>query len=153
MNPFLAMDQPDPWGPGSFEMALPLIDALDIQPGMRVLEIGGGSGQIATTLAKHFGVTVVTLEPWTDGNAILRRAAGGGQPGAGPAGEGPVAPLCRRHLRRRLCHRQLRDDRGGAPSGPDRGDSGPAAGVFSPFILPFEIQDPRFCAAQFLFQG
>jgi cyclopropane fatty-acyl-phospholipid synthase-like methyltransferase len=74
MNPFLTIDQPAPWGPGSFEMALPLIDALGIQPGMRVLEIGGGSGQIATTLARHFGVTVVTLEPWTDGSAITAYA-------------------------------------------------------------------------------
>lgn len=78
MNPFLAIEQPTAWGPGSFEMALPLAEAVGIRPGMRVLEIGGGSGQIATTLAKHFGVTVVTLEPWTDGSGIAAYAASQG---------------------------------------------------------------------------
>jgi ubiquinone/menaquinone biosynthesis C-methylase UbiE len=37
---------------------------------MRVLEVGGGSGRIAVTLAKHWNTQVVTLEPWTDGNDI-----------------------------------------------------------------------------------
>jgi|GEM_PF-4645184 len=56
-------------------MALPLVEATNIRPGMRVLEIGAGSGQIATTLAKHWNVTVVTLEPWSDGTAIQAYAA------------------------------------------------------------------------------
>jgi ubiquinone/menaquinone biosynthesis C-methylase UbiE len=62
--------EPKAWGPGSFEMAFPLIEAAQIRSGMRVLEIGGGSGQIAATLAKHLNASVVTLEPWTDGSEI-----------------------------------------------------------------------------------
>lgn len=78
MNPFLSIEQPIAWGPGSFEMALPLAEAAGIKPGMRVLEIGGGSGQIATTLAKHFSLSVITLEPWTDGRDIQAYAASQG---------------------------------------------------------------------------
>ncbi len=52
-----------------------MIEAARIQPGMRVLEVGGGSGQIATTLAKHWDVTVFTLEPWFGGAHIQTRAA------------------------------------------------------------------------------
>ena len=74
-NPFLQGKDHDAWGPGSLEMALPLIEAVRIQPGMRVLEVGGGSGQIATTLAKHWNVTVFTLEPWFGGAHIQTRAA------------------------------------------------------------------------------
>ena len=62
--------EPNAWGPGSFEMAFLLIEATHIASGMRVLEVGGGSGQIAATLAKHWNVSVVTLEPWTDGSEI-----------------------------------------------------------------------------------
>jgi ubiquinone/menaquinone biosynthesis C-methylase UbiE len=51
-------------------MAEPLIQAAGIRPGMRVLEVGGGSGRIAVTLAKHWQVDVVTLEPWTNGIEI-----------------------------------------------------------------------------------
>lgn len=69
-NPFLQIREPKTWGPGSFHMALPLVEATHIQPGMRVLEVGGGSGQVAATLAKHWNVSVVTLEPWTDGSEI-----------------------------------------------------------------------------------
>ena len=75
MNPFLTIKQPKPWGPGSFEMAQALVLAVGIKEGMRVLEVGGGSGQIASTLAKHWGVSVVTLEPWTDGIEIQAYAA------------------------------------------------------------------------------
>lgn len=70
INPFMQIREPKAWGPGSFEMAFPLIDATHIVSGMRVLEVGGGSGQIAATLAKHWNVSVVTLEPWTDGSEI-----------------------------------------------------------------------------------
>lgn len=73
-NPFLELEKPDAWGPGSFEMAMPLIEAVGIKAGMRVLEVGGGSGQIAVTLAKHWNVTVFTLEPWFGGEAIQARA-------------------------------------------------------------------------------
>lgn len=69
-NPFMQICEPKAWGPGSFEMAFPLIEAAQIRSGMRVLEIGGGSGQIAATLAKHLNASVVTLEPWTDGSEI-----------------------------------------------------------------------------------
>ena len=37
--------------------------------------VGGGSGQIAATIAKQWDAQVVTLEPWTDGKAILAYAA------------------------------------------------------------------------------
>jgi ubiquinone/menaquinone biosynthesis C-methylase UbiE len=63
-NPFLKIKHPKPLGAGSYEMAFPLITALGLRPGMRVLEIGAGTGQIAVTLAKHWGVSVVTLEIW-----------------------------------------------------------------------------------------
>lgn len=51
-------------------MALPLVKALNLKQGMRVLEIGAGSGQIAVTLAKYWNVSVVPLEPWEDLNII-----------------------------------------------------------------------------------
>lgn len=70
MNPFDLLDRSRAWGPGSFEMALPLIRTAGIVEGMRVLEVGAGSGQIAVTLAKHWNAQVVTLEPWTDGTDI-----------------------------------------------------------------------------------
>jgi ubiquinone/menaquinone biosynthesis C-methylase UbiE len=63
-NPFLSFDNPKPLGAGSYEMALPLINALKLKAGMRVLEIGAGTGQVATILAKNWGVSIVTLEPW-----------------------------------------------------------------------------------------
>ncbi|HWI61693.1 MAG TPA: methyltransferase domain-containing protein [Symbiobacteriaceae bacterium] len=71
MNPFQTLDRAKAWGPGSFDMAFALVQAAGIVPGMRVLEVGGGSGYIAATLAKHWNVNVVTLEPWTDGTEIL----------------------------------------------------------------------------------
>lgn len=74
-NPFLAIENPKAWGPGSFEMALSLVEALQIKPGMRVLEVGGGSGQIAATIAKHWDVSVVTLEPWARNNDIQAYAS------------------------------------------------------------------------------
>jgi cyclopropane fatty-acyl-phospholipid synthase-like methyltransferase len=73
-NPFLAVDTREVWNPGTLEMALPVVRAVGIQPGMRVLEIGGGSGQVACILAKHWQVTVVTLEPWHGGADIDARA-------------------------------------------------------------------------------
>jgi SAM-dependent methyltransferase len=69
-NPFMSIKERKAWGPGSFEMAKSLVESTGIKAGMRVLEIGGGSGQIATTIAKHWNVTVVTLEPWSDGSEI-----------------------------------------------------------------------------------
>ena len=72
------MKNPQPLGPGSFEMALPLVKELNLKPGMRVLEIGAGSGQIAVTLAKYWGVSVVTLEPWEDLNVIRKHATNEG---------------------------------------------------------------------------
>src|SRR5271168_4732500 len=74
-NPFLQLENREAWGPGSFEMALPLIEAVGIKSGMRVLEVGGGSGQIAIALAKQWNVTVFTLEPWRGGNEIQAGAA------------------------------------------------------------------------------
>jgi ubiquinone/menaquinone biosynthesis C-methylase UbiE len=74
-NPFLEIENPKAWGPGSFEMALPLVKAAKIRPGMRILEVGGGSGQIATTIAKYWDITVVTLEPWAKSNEIQAYAA------------------------------------------------------------------------------
>lgn len=66
-NPFLFIKEPKALGPGSFEMAKYLVESTNIKEGMRILEVGGGSGQIATTLAKFWNVSVVTLEPWSDG--------------------------------------------------------------------------------------
>lgn len=66
----MVIENPKAWGPGSFEMAQSLVLATKIKEGMRVLEVGGGSGQIATTIAKHWNVTVVVLEPWSDGTEI-----------------------------------------------------------------------------------
>jgi ubiquinone/menaquinone biosynthesis C-methylase UbiE len=77
-NPFLELKDREPWGPGSFEMALPLVEAVGITAGMRVLEVGGGSGQISVTLAKHWNVTVFTLEPWFGGEQIQARAQAAG---------------------------------------------------------------------------
>lgn len=36
-NPFLIIKDPQPLGPGSFEMALPLVKALNLQPGYGAL--------------------------------------------------------------------------------------------------------------------
>lgn len=69
-NPFLNIKEPKAWGPGSFEMAKFLVKSTNVKEGMRVLEVGGGSGQIATTIAKFWNVSVVTLEPWSDGTDI-----------------------------------------------------------------------------------
>lgn len=77
-NPLLQFKDREAWGPGSFEMAFSLIEATGIKTGMRVLEVGGGSGQIAVALAKHWNVTVFTLEPWLGGNQIQARAAEAG---------------------------------------------------------------------------
>jgi len=77
-NPFTSVDEPAILGPGTLDMALPLVHAVAIQPGMRVLEVGGGTGQVATVLAKAFDVTVFTLEPWHGGEDIQARAAAAG---------------------------------------------------------------------------
>lgn len=74
MNPFTAIPRTFAWGPGSFEMALPLIEALDIRRGDRVLEVGAGSGWITVTLARHWEVSVFTLEPWHGGEGIQELA-------------------------------------------------------------------------------
>lgn len=74
-NPFLEVAERAVWGPGTLEMALPLVEAAGIRPGMRVLEVGGGSGQVAAILAKHWDATVVVLEPWAGGGRIQARAA------------------------------------------------------------------------------
>ncbi|MDF2650304.1 MAG: Methyltransferase type 11 [Paenibacillus sp.] len=63
-NPFLKLDLIKAWGPATFDMALPLVKPVNIRPSMRVLEVGGGSGYIAATIAKYWDVSVVTLEPW-----------------------------------------------------------------------------------------
>ena len=73
-NPFLDFTDYAIYNPGTLEMALPLIEAVGIKPRMRVLEIGAGSGKIACILAKHWNVTVITLEPWSDGADIQARA-------------------------------------------------------------------------------
>jgi protein-L-isoaspartate O-methyltransferase len=44
MNPFLEVTERAVWGPGTLEMALPLVEAVAIRPDMRVLEVGGGNG-------------------------------------------------------------------------------------------------------------
>jgi ubiquinone/menaquinone biosynthesis C-methylase UbiE len=83
----MQIETPRSWGPGTFTMALPLVEALKIRPGMRILEVGGGSGQIAVTLAKRWECHVVTLEPWTDGAEIRDYAQ---RQGVGQQ----VLPLC-----------------------------------------------------------
>jgi SAM-dependent methyltransferase len=77
-NPFTSVDDPAILGPGTLEMALPLVQAVGIRPGMRVLEVGGGTGQVATILAKAFDVMVFTLEPWHGGEDIQARATAAG---------------------------------------------------------------------------
>jgi len=79
-NPFLRIHNPRPLGPGSYEMAYSLVEATKIQPGMRVLEIGAGTGQVAATIAKHWNVSVVTLEPWEDLKSIQKYAEDVGVP-------------------------------------------------------------------------
>lgn len=78
MNPFLDVTERVAWGPGTLEMALPLVEAVGVRPGMRVLEVGGGSGQVATILASHWDVSVVVLEPREGGGRIQARAAAAG---------------------------------------------------------------------------
>src|ERR671932_22440 len=78
MNPFLSVTERAIGGPGTLEMALPLIEAVGIRAGMRVLEVGGGSGQVAAILAAHWRVDVVALEPWAGGARIQARAAAAG---------------------------------------------------------------------------
>ncbi|RXZ77640.1 class I SAM-dependent methyltransferase [Paenibacillaceae bacterium] len=46
-----------------------------IEAGIRLLEVGAGTGQVATTLAKHWGVTVITLELWESLNVIQEYAS------------------------------------------------------------------------------
>jgi SAM-dependent methyltransferase len=78
MNPFLAVTDRAVGGPGTLDLALPLVQAVGIRPGMRVLEVGGGSGQVATILAAHWDVNVVVLEPWGGGTQIQARATTAG---------------------------------------------------------------------------
>lgn len=59
-------------------MAQALVEAIGVGPGQRVLEVGGGSGQVAATVARHWGAQVLTLEPWTDGAEIMANAAEAG---------------------------------------------------------------------------
>jgi ubiquinone/menaquinone biosynthesis C-methylase UbiE len=59
-------------------MALPLVETVGIGPGTRVLEVGGGSGQVASILAAHWEVSVVVLEPWEGGARIQAQAAAAG---------------------------------------------------------------------------
>ena len=73
-NPFMDFTDYAAYGPGTLEMALPVVEACGIERGMRVLELGGGSGQVACVLAKHWDCTVVTLEPWHGGEPIQERA-------------------------------------------------------------------------------
>jgi cyclopropane fatty-acyl-phospholipid synthase-like methyltransferase len=77
-NPFLNITERAVWGPGTLEMALPLVEAVKIRPGMRVLEVGAGSGQVAAILAAHWDVSVAALEPWEGGQEIQARAAAAG---------------------------------------------------------------------------
>lgn len=74
-NPFICITNPQPYGAGSYEMAFPLINALKLKAGMRVLEVGAGSGQVAAILAKYWGVSVITLEPWESLKVIQDFAA------------------------------------------------------------------------------
>jgi ubiquinone/menaquinone biosynthesis C-methylase UbiE len=74
-NPFLDIINPRPLGAGSYDMALPLVNALKLKPGMRILEIGAGTGQVASTLVNHWKVSVVTLEIWENLNVIQSQAA------------------------------------------------------------------------------
>jgi cyclopropane fatty-acyl-phospholipid synthase-like methyltransferase len=73
-NSFLDFSDYAIYNPGTLEMALPVVEATGIKPGMRVLELGAGSGKISCILAKHWNVTVITLEPWSDGADIQTRA-------------------------------------------------------------------------------
>ncbi len=74
MNPFMNFTENAVYNPGTLEMALPVVEAVGIKAGMRVLELGGGSGQVACILAKHWNCTVVTLEPWSGDEEIQARA-------------------------------------------------------------------------------
>ncbi len=78
INPFLTNDSTAALGPGTLEMALFLTETLRIETGMRVLEVGGGSGHVATILAKNWGAYVITLEPWHGADAIQARAEAAG---------------------------------------------------------------------------
>lgn len=78
INPFLTDDRTAALGPGTLEMAFALVEALGIESGMRVLEVGGGSGHVATVLAREWGACVVTLEPWHGGASIQARAEDAG---------------------------------------------------------------------------
>ncbi len=72
-NPFLDFSDYAIYNPGTLEMALPVIEAVGLKAGMRVLELGAGSGKVACILAKHWNITVITLEPWSDGADIQAR--------------------------------------------------------------------------------
>lgn len=58
-------DAPQPIGAGQTisapHMVAIMVEALDVRPGMRVLEVGGGSGYHAAILA-HLGARVVSVE-------------------------------------------------------------------------------------------
>jgi cyclopropane fatty-acyl-phospholipid synthase-like methyltransferase len=74
VNPFMEFTEYAIYNPGTLEMALPVVEGCGIKSGMRVLELGGGSGQVACVLAKHWNVTVITLEPWNSCEDIQTRA-------------------------------------------------------------------------------
>ena len=59
-----------------------LSGALDLEPGMRVLDLGCGRGMSSVFLAREFGVTVFAVDLWFDPAETLRRAQDAGVGGA-----------------------------------------------------------------------
>lgn len=51
-------------GPNSMMIMAELAESLDLQPGMKVLDLGCGMGLSSFFLAKHFGVTVFATDLW-----------------------------------------------------------------------------------------
>jgi tRNA A58 N-methylase Trm61 len=52
MNSFMDFTEYAIYNLGTLEIALLVVEAVGIKPHMRVLELGGGSGQVACVLAK-----------------------------------------------------------------------------------------------------
>ena len=65
-------------GEGGLFLADDMARALELRPGMRVLDLGCGTGETSLFLARHFGVHVVAVDKRLDETLLAGRAAGEG---------------------------------------------------------------------------
>lgn len=68
-------------GPHPLWLLEDLLEDLELEPGMRVMDLGCGLGMTSTFLAREFGVQVTAVDPWIAAAANERRFARDGVAG------------------------------------------------------------------------